>query len=145
MRVAAAYAYWCVGELEEAILLLEEVIKRHEHPDDVFYAVIMLTGIKIKLSTRYTQAIGDQLLCETEELLIHFMKNPSSITSPMTLNRNVLGRIYLRLAEVRAHMKLSAREVNSALRQARPLLAQSRDRAALSYLDRLFPVVKSRG
>ena len=97
----------------------------------------MLAGIKLEMAERYSQEIADQLLGETEELLSDLTKEYRDFME-VTWFLPALGRICLRLAEVRARLEMPTREITSALRQARQLAERGRDGEALSYLDRLF-------
>src|SRR5262249_35866425 len=110
-KIELAYCYWSLGQLDEALLLLEEVPRPLYVGPDVLCAAIMLAGIKFELLESYPPEIADQLLGETEALLSELA---SASTKDLNLNepmQQALGRLYLRLAQVRERIGMSTRDV----------------------------------
>lgn len=140
-KLYAAYCYWIVGELEEAMLLVESAVRSFAERGDLtflFEALSTLAGIRLDLAARSQPEIAEQLLAETEESL-----------------RDVLGRqwaalsgsqeawakapAYLRLAQVRQALGFPKTSIAAAVQRAYEYAERSSPEALLSLLRRQFP------
>jgi ElaB/YqjD/DUF883 family membrane-anchored ribosome-binding protein len=145
--VLAAYWLWCARELGEALTLLETEHGDQTPPDDLsppddWYLIehaTLLAGVRLDLATVLEAEIAEQLLSETENRLEELIEFLQEWGEKRKEDANSLGRLYLRLAQVRQRLGKTSRAGSAAARLAHQYAEGAQDKEALTLLARLFP------
>lgn len=141
-KLYAAYFCWPVGELEEAIILLESVVADYmEGTGDILLleAVSTLAGIRLDLAARSDPDVAEQLLAETEELLERVLADAPHRMLDRTTFSWQLAPAYLRLAQVRRALGAARPSIAAAVRTAHERAEIVGHDGVIALLHQQFP------